>query len=287
MAESDRRAEDPSRRRLLAGAAGAGFALAVRPVSAETITTSAAGLDVADVKIPTSGGDIPAYRAAPAEKKNKPHPLVLVIHEIFGLHEHIRDLCRRLAKQGYYAVAPDLFVRQGDVTKLQDFAEIRKVVDVVPDAQILADLDATVAWAGHEPSVDTNKLAITGFCWGGRVVWLYAAHRKDLKAGAAWYGKLTGPQNHYRPRQPLDVGAELRAPVLGLYGGKDQNIPQTDVEAMKKVLAGGSAAARESEFVVYPQAGHAFNADYRPSYDPQAAADGWKRMLGWFKKHGA
>jgi len=287
MAESDRRAEDLSRRRLLAGAAGAGFALAVRPVSAETITTSAAGLDVADVKIPTAGGEIPTYRAAPAEKKHKPHPLVLVVHEIFGVHEHIRDVCRRLAKQGYYAVAPDLFVRQGDVTKLQGVDEIRKVVDVVPDAEILSDLDATVAWAQHDPSVDASKLAITGFCWGGRVVWLYAAHRKDLKAGVAWYGKLSGDKNHYRPRHALDVGGELNAPVLGLYGGKDTGIPQTDVEAMRKVLAGGSAASRASEFVVYPDAGHAFNADYRPSYDPHAAADGWRRMLGWFKKHGA
>jgi carboxymethylenebutenolidase len=287
MVESDRRAEDPSRRRLLAGAAGAGFALAVRPVSAETITTSAAGLDVADVKIPTSSGEIPAYRAAPAEKKHEPHPLVLVIHEIFGLHEHIRDLCRRLANEGHYAVAPDLFVRQGDVTKLQGFDQIRKVVDIVPDAQILSDLDATVAWAGREQNVDTSKLGITGFCWGGRVVWLYAAHRKDLKAGVAWYGKLSGEKNHYRPRQPLDIGGELNAPVLGLYGGKDKNIPQSDIDAMKKVLAGGSPASRASEFVVYPQAGHAFNADYRPSYDPHAAADGWKRMLGWFKKHGA
>ncbi|HTQ04790.1 MAG TPA: dienelactone hydrolase family protein [Polyangiaceae bacterium] len=287
MADSDARADDPSRRRLLAGAAGAGFALAVQPVSAETITTSAAGLDAADVKIPTSSGDIPAYRAAPAEKKNKPHPLVLVVHEIFGVHEHIRDLCRRLAKQGYYAVAPDLFVRQGDVTKLEGFDQIRKIVDVVPDAQILSDLDATVAWATHQAGADPSKLAITGFCWGGRVVWLYAAHRKDLKAGVAWYGRLSGEQSHYRPRQPLDVGAELNAPVLGLYGGKDQGIPQTDVEAMKKVLAGGNAAARASEFVVYPQAGHAFNADYRPSYDPHAAADGWRRMLAWFKKHGA
>jgi carboxymethylenebutenolidase len=287
MAHSHGRADDPSRRRLLATAAGAGFALAVLPVSAATITTSADGLNVADVKIPTSAGEIPAYRAMPADKSGKHHPLVLVVHEIFGVHEHIRDVCRRLAKQGYCAVAPDLFVRQGDVTKLQGFDEIRKVVDAVPDAQILSDLDATVAWAAHEPAANLGKLLITGFCWGGRVVWLYAAHRKDLKAGVAWYGRLSGDKSDLRPRQPLEVGAELNAAVLGLYGGKDKAIPQADIEAMKKVLASGNLAARASEFVVYPEAGHAFFADYRPSYEPQAAADGWHRMLAWFKKHGA
>jgi carboxymethylenebutenolidase len=279
----ERRVDDPSRRVLLAGAAGAGFALAVRPVAADTITTSADGLSVADVRIPTSSGEIPGYRAMPDDKKK--HPLVLVVHEIFGVHEHIRDVCRRLAKQGFFAVAPNLFERQGDVTKLSEFSQIRKVVDAVPDAQVLSDLDATVRWAEHEPA-DVAKLGITGFCWGGRSVWLYAAHRKDLKAGVAWYGKFTGEKNHLRPRQPLDIGAELNAPVLGLYGGKDQNIPQTDVDAMKKLLGGGNAAARASEIVVYPQAGHAFLADYRPSYEPQAAADGWKRLLAWFKRHG-
>jgi carboxymethylenebutenolidase len=283
--DEQRRAEAPSRRVLLAGAAGAGFALAVRPVAADTITTSAEGLSVADVRIPTDAGDIPAYRAMPADKAPKKHPLVLVVHEIFGLHEHIRDVCRRLAKHGYFAVAPDLFVRQGDVTKLADKNEIRKVVDAAPDAQVLHDLDATVRWAEHEPA-DLSKLAITGFCWGGRIAWLYAAHSKELKAGAAWYGKLSGDRNAARPRQPLDIGAELNAPVLGLYGGKDQSIPQTDVEAMKKLLAQGTPAARASEVVVYPQAGHAFLADYRPSYEPHAAADGWQRLLAWFKRHG-
>ncbi len=283
--EDERRAVDPSRRVLLASAAGAGFALAVRPVAADTITTSSDGLSVADVRIPTSVGEIPAYRAYPVDKTPKKHPLVLVVHEIFGVHEHIRDVCRRLAKQGYFAVAPDLFFRQGDVTKLAGMDEIRKVVNATPDAQVLHDLDATVRWAEHEPA-DLGKLAVTGFCWGGRTVWLYAAHRKDLKTGVAWYGKLTGDKNDLRPRQPLELGAELNAPVLGLYGAKDRSIPQTDVEAMKKLLAGGNKAARASEIVVYPQAGHAFLADYRPSYEPQAAADGWQRMLAWFKRHG-
>jgi carboxymethylenebutenolidase len=283
--EDERRARDPSRRVLLAGAAGAGFALAVRPVAADTITTSAEGLNVADVRIPTSAGEVAAYRAYPADKTSKKHPLLLVVHEIFGLHEHIRDVCRRLAKQGYFAVAPDLFARQGDVTKLASMDDIGKVVKATPDAQVLHDLDATVRWA-EQQAADAEKLGITGFCWGGRTVWLYAAHRKDLKAGVAWYGKLTGDKNDLRPRQPLDLGAELCAPVLGLYGAKDRSIPQTDVEAMKKLLAGGNQAARGSEIVVYPQAGHAFLADYRPSYEPQAAADGWKRMLAWFKRHG-
>jgi carboxymethylenebutenolidase len=278
------RASDPSRRVLLAGAAGVGFALAVRPVSAETITTSADGLSVADVRIPTSAGDIPGYRAMPADKTKK-HPFLLVVHEIFGVHEHIRDVCRRLAKQGFFAVAPDLFTRQGDVTKLSAIDEIRKIVDAAPDAQVLHDLDATVTWAEHEPA-DLGKLGITGFCWGGRITWLYAAHRKDLKAAVAWYGKLSGEKNHVHPRHPLELGADVNAPVLGLYGGKDQAIPLTDVEAMKKVLAQGDAAAKKSEIVVYPQAGHAFCADYRPSYEPHAAADGWQRMLAWFKRHG-
>jgi carboxymethylenebutenolidase len=283
MARSEGLASDPSRRRLLASAAGAGFALAVQPVAADTITTSSDGLVAGDVKIPTRAGEIPGYRAMPKGKAK--HPLVLVVQEIFGVHEHIRDLCRRLAKHGYYAIAPELFYRQGDVAKLGGMDEIKKVVERVPDAQVLADLDATVAFAEHEPA-NPDKLAITGFCWGGRTTWLYAAHRTTLKAGVAWYGRLNGERSDLRPRQPLDVGGALFAPVLGLYGGKDQGIPQTDVEAMKATLAAGNAAARASEFVVYPQAGHAFLADYRPSYEPAAAQDGWKRLLAWLKAHG-
>jgi carboxymethylenebutenolidase len=273
---------------LLAGALGSGFALAVRPVSAETITTPVEGLDAGDVKIPTMSGDIPAYRAAPDEKKRgkKKLPVVLVVQEIFGVHEHIKDLCRRLAKKGYFAIAPDLFYRQGDVSKLPGIPEIRTVVDRVPDAQVLSDLDRAVAFAAGFPFVDATKLAITGFCWGGRIVWLYSAHRPDLKAGVAWYGRLTGEKGDRRPQHPIDVAKALHAPVLGLYGGKDQGIPLASLEDMKKALAGGTKASKASRFQVYPNAGHAFNADYRPSYDAKAATDGWKRMKAWFKANG-
>jgi carboxymethylenebutenolidase len=282
------RAHTASRRELLAGVVGSGFALAVRPVSADTISTSADGLDLADVRIPTSAGDIPAYRAMPVDAGRSPkrRPLVLVVHEIFGVHEHIRDVCRRLAKSGYFALAPDLFTRQGDVTKLASMPEIRAVVDKVPDAQVLSDLDATLAWAAASGHADAEKLGITGFCWGGRVVWLYAAHNLKLKAGIAWYGRLTGEKDAFRPRHPLELAAQLNAPVLGLYGGQDQGIPVSSVEEMKKALVVGSSAAKRSEIRVYPQAGHAFLADYRPSYEPHAAQDGWKRMLGWLKSHG-
>ena len=267
---------------------GGGFALAVRPVSAETISTSASGLEAGDVRIPTSTGDIPAYRAMPAPpgKDAKKYPLVLVVQEIFGVHEHIRDLCRRLAKSGYFAVAPELFVRQGDVSKLPGIPEIRAVVDQVPDAQVLTDLDATVAWAVASGHANAERVAITGFCWGGRIVWLYAAHSTKLKAGVAWYGRLTGESNALRPRHPLELAAQLSAPVLGLYGGQDQGIPLASVDDMRNALQVGSASAKRSDIHVYPQAGHAFLADYRPSYQPEAAADGWKRMLAWLKAHG-
>jgi carboxymethylenebutenolidase len=267
---------------------GGGFALAVRPVSAETITTSASGLESGDVKIPTSTGDLPAYRAMPAatgKTKRKPS-LVLVIQEIFGVHEHIRDVCRRLAQAGYFAVAPELFVRQGDVTKLPGIPEIRAVVDRVPDAQVLTDLDATVAWAAASGQTNVEQLAITGFCWGGRIVWLYAAHSTKLKAGVAWYGRLTGDHDALRPRHPLELAGQLNAPVLGLYGGQDQGIPLTSVDDMRTALKAGSSAAKRSDIHVYPKAGHAFLADYRPSYQPEAAADGWKRLLAWLKAHG-
>lgn len=277
-----------SRRAVLAGAIGGGFALAVQPVCAETITTSADGLDAGDVRVPTSGGELPAYRAMPDAKKRgtKKLPIVLVVQEIFGVHEHIRDVCRRLAKDGYLAIAPELYFRQGDVTKLSDIPQIRAVVDKVPDAQVLADLDATVAFAKGIEGTDATKLAITGFCWGGRITWLYAAHSTVLKAGVAWYGRLVGDKDHRRPRQPLEFAGALNAPVLGLYGGQDQGIPLTTVEDMKKALATGSKASKASRFQVYPKTGHAFLADYRPSYDPAAAADGWKRMRAWFKANG-
>jgi carboxymethylenebutenolidase len=285
---SNGRSNLTTRRHVLAGALGTGFALAVRPVSAETITTPAEGLDVGDVKVPTMSGEIPAYRAMPgSEQRGKKRlPLVLVVHEIFGVHEHIRDVCRRLAKIGYCAIAPELFVRQGDVSKLPGIPEIRAVVDRVPDAQVLTDLDRTVEYARGIPGVDGSKLAITGFCWGGRITWLYSAHRPDLKAGVAWYGRLTGDRDDRHPQHAVDVAKGLHAPMLGLYGGKDDGIPLASIEDMKKTLATGTKPAKASRFQVYPDAGHAFLADYRPSYEPKAAADGWKRMKAWFKANG-
>lgn len=257
-----------------------GFALAVQPVSAETITTDAAGLEAGEFRIPTIDGEIPAYRAQPAS--GGPFPVILVVQEIFGVHEHIKDICRRLAKLGYLAVAPELFFRQGDVSKITDFREIiGRVVAKVPDAQVLQDLDATAAWASKSGG-DPKKLAITGFCWGGRIVWLYAAHNPDLKAGVAWYGRLTSPKTELQPAHPLDVAARLKAPVLGLYGGADSGIPNETVEQMQAAL---KEAGSKSEIVLYPDTPHAFFADYRPSYRREQAEDGWKRLLEWFKKH--
>jgi carboxymethylenebutenolidase len=280
--------DDPSRRQLIAGAVGAGFALAVQPVAATTVLTSGTGLDVADVTIPSDIGPFPAYRAAP-KKHGKKLPVVLVVHEIFGLHEHIKDVCRRLAKLGYFAVAPDLISRWGDVTKLTDNKEIMAVVAKVPDATVMTSLDATAAWAKGTGVADVTRLGVTGFCWGGRIVWLYAANsdaNPKPKAGVAWYGRLTGDKDDRRPGHPLDLAGRLTAPVLGLYGAADQGIPQTSVTAMQAALAAGSPAAKRSEIKVYPGAGHAFFADYRPSYRPEAAADGWTRMLAWFKANG-
>jgi carboxymethylenebutenolidase len=210
-------------------------------------------------------------------------PAVLVVQEIFGVHEHIKDVCRRLAKSGYLAVAPELYARQGDVSRLSEIDEIRKIVARVPDAQVLADLDATVAWIKASGTGHIEKLGITGFCWGGRVVWLYAAHSAQVKAGVAWYGRLVGKANELQPTQPLDIAANLKAPVLGLYGGSDQGIPLETVEQMKQALR---AADSPSTIIVYPDTPHAFYADYRASYRKEAAEDGWSRLLAWFKEHG-
>lgn len=274
--------KEPTRRQVVVTALGTGFALAVQPVTAATITTDDGGLTAGEVSITTKDGNIPAYRAQPAKKKSP--AVVLVVQEIFGVHEHIKDLCRRLGKLGYLAVAPELFARQGDVSKME-MKDIReKVVSKVPDAQVLADLDATVEWATSKKSGgNAAKLAITGFCWGGRQTWLYAAHNPKLKAGVAWYGRLAGDRTPLQAKFPVDVAAELKAPVLGLYGGKDQGIPLTSVEQMRAALA---AAKKPGQIKVYPDAGHAFLADYRPSYQKEAAEDGWKQMLAWFKKHG-
>ena len=270
-----------SRRSFVMTSLAAGFAAAVQPVSAETITTDTSGLVAGEVKIPVKDGEIPAYRARPDKKG--PFPTVLVVQEIFGVHEHIKDLCRRLAKVGYLAIAPALYARHDDVSKLTDIQEILKIVSKVPDAQVLSDLDATVAWAKASGEGETSKLAVTGFCWGGRITWLYTAHSKDVKAGVAWYGRLVGQADELHPKHPVDIAEELNAPVLGLYGGADTGIPLDSVEKMRAAL---KTAGKTAEIEVYPDTPHAFNADYRPSYREKQAKDGWQKMLDWFKKNG-
>lgn len=259
----------------------AGFALAIQPISAQTIITDTKGLVAGEVKIPVEDGSIPAYRAMPATGKN--FPVVLVVHEIFGVHEHIQDICRRFAKLGYLAIAPELFARQGDVSQLRDIPGIRKVVSKVPDAQVISDLDATVAWVAKSAQGNIAKMGITGFCWGGRIVWLYAAHNPKVKAGVAWYGRLVGEYSALTPKQPVDIAAQLKVPVLGLYGGKDNGIPVETVEQMRKALAVGNSG---SKIIVYPNTPHAFFADYRPSYRKEQAEDGWKQLQAWLKQHG-
>ncbi|QNM96136.1 dienelactone hydrolase family protein [Chitinimonas koreensis] len=271
-----------NRREFVVGSLAAGFALAVLPdASAEPIVTDADGLVAGEVRIPVEGGEVAAYRAMPAGKG--PFPIVLVVQEIFGVHEHIRDVCRRLAKQGYLAVATELYARQGDVSKLAEIKDImEKVVSKVPDAQVLDDLDRTAAWAGAHGG-DSDRLAITGFCWGGRITWLYSAHNPRVKAGVAWYGRLVGQPSATTPRHPIDVVDQLKAPVLGLYGDADNGIPNDTVEKMRSAL---KAAGKPSEIVLFHGVGHAFNADYRPSYRRDAALDGWQRMLAWFRRNG-
>ena len=272
-----------TRRQILVTSLAAGFAVAVQPVCAETmITTDTEGLTAGEVRVPVADGEIPAYRAMPA--KGSTFPVVLVVQEIFGVHEHIRDVCRRFAKAGYLAIAPELYARQGDVSKMTDYKQIfAEVVSKVPDEQVMADLDATVAWAAKSSNGDAKRVAITGFCWGGRIVWLYAAHNPQLKAGVAWYGRLTGEKTPLQPEYPLDIVAEIKAPVLGLYGGKDQGIPLEQVEQMRAALV---AAKKPSKIVVFPDAPHGFLADYRPSYKPEEAAAAWKQCLEWFREHG-
>lgn len=274
---------DITRRQFVVTTLSTGFALAVQPVSAQTITTDTEGLVAGEVKIPVRDGEIPAYRAMPATGKS--FPVVLVVQEIFGVHEHIKDICRRFAKLGRLAVAPELYARQGDVSKMTNFQEIiRDVVSKVPDAQVMSDLDAAVAWAQETGKADAAKLGITGFCWGGRIVWLYAAHNPKLKAGVAWYGRLVGQPSDLQPKHPIDLVGSLKAPVLGLYGGSDQGIPNDTVEKMRDAL---KAANSKSEIVLYPDTPHGFNADYRPSYRKEQASDGWRRLQEWFKKYGA
>ena len=272
-----------TRREFVATTLSAGVALAeaVNPLYAQSITTETAGLNAADFKIPVSEGEIPGYRAMPSS--GGPFPVALVACEVFGLQEHIKDICRRFAKQGYLAIAPDFFARYGDVSKLQNLEDLIKIVSKVPDAQIMSDLDAAVEWASKNKG-NAAKLGVTGFCWGGRVTWLYAAHNSKLKAGVAWYGRLVADATALQPKHPIDLIAALKAPVLGLYGGQDQGIPLDTVERMREAL---KKAGNPSEIIVYPDAGHGFFADVRPSYRKEDAQDGWIRLLAWFKKYGA
>ncbi len=277
---------DFSRREFVHGAVGTGFAAAVLPVAAQTVVrTDSAGLVAGEVTIAMGDFKLPAYRAAPAGRTGA--PVVLVVSEIFGVHEHIADVARRFARLGYFAVAPELFVRQGDAGAYGEIGKLMsEVIAKVPDAQVMGDLDAAAAWAGAQ-GADASRLALTGFCWGGRITWLYSAHNPALKAAVAWYGRLVGAPSALTPVHPIDVVGRINAPVLGLYGGQDSGIPQESIERMKKALAGGSAAGQASQFVVYPQAGHAFHADYRPSYRKDAAEDGWQRCTAWLRAHGA
>ena len=272
---------DFTRRGFVVTTLASGFALAVQPVSAETIKTDTEGLEAGEVKIPVKDGELPAYRAAP--KKGENFPVILVVQEIFGVHEHIKDICRRLAKLGYLAIAPELYARQGDVSKLTAFPDILKIVNKVPDAQVMSDLDAATAWAKKSGKGNTDKLGVTGFCWGGRIVWLYAAHNPELKAGVAWYGRIVGKADDLHPKHPIDLAASLKAPVLGLYGGADDGIPNDTVEQMKKAV---KEAKQPSEIVLYPDTHHGFHADYRPTFRQKEAEDGWQKLQEWFKKHG-
>ena len=269
-----------SRRGFVMTSLATGFALSMQPVSAETITTDSAGLVAGEVKVKTADGEMPAYRAMP--DKGGPFPTVLVVQEAWGVHEHIKDVCRRLAKAGYFAISAELWARQGNPAAAKDMDEIRKIMGAVPTAQVMSDLDATVAFAKASGKADTAKLAVTGFCWGGFATWMYAAHNPGLKAAVAWYG--TDRQvTPLTPKNPLDIAAELKAPVLALYGGEDKSIP---LETIEKRQAACKAAGKTCEFKVYPDTPHGFNADYRPTYRAEAAKDGWAKMLDWFKKNG-
>jgi len=281
--------DNVTRRLALFGTAALGstFALAVQPVQAQTmITTPSDGLTAGAVKVKSKDGkEMDAYRAMPASGAG--FGTIVVVQEIFGVHAHIADMCRRFAKAGYYAIAPELYFRQGDPKTITDVQTLLKeIVSKVSDDQVMGDLDSTVAFAKTEGKADTDKLGITGFCWGGRIVWLYDAHNPAVKAGVAWYGPLAGDPTPQKPKNPVDITKELHGPVLGLYGGADTGISQDSVEKMRGALKGGSPAAMKSEIKVYPAAPHAFNADYRPSYRKEAAEDGWKQCLAWFRANG-
>ena len=276
--------EGATRRTALKAAVGVGYAAAAGPLMAQTaIRTPADGLTVGEISYDVGGFKVPAYRAAPAGRAGL--PVVLVVHEIFGVHEYIADTARRFARAGFLAIAPELYARQGDPGSYGELAKLQsEIVSKVPDAQVMADLDGALKWAADNGG-DAGKAGITGFCWGGRITWLYAAHG-PVKAGVAWYGRLVGTPSPLMPRNPIDLAGSLRAPVLGLYGGADTGIPPDTVEKMKAGLAHGTPAAQASRFVVYPEAPHAFHADYRPSYRQGPAEDGWNRALAWVRTHG-
>jgi carboxymethylenebutenolidase len=284
LAESQTRSlwpsEHLSRRAFVMTSLGTGFALAVQPVTAQTIiTTDDAGLVAGEVQVPVADGHMPAYRAYPAHKKHA--PVILVIHEIFGVHEHIKDLCRRLAKQGYYAISSDLYARYGDATKVADIPTLTgTIVSKATNAQVKSDLDATVAFAAGEKA-NTHKLAVTGFCWGGREVWLYTAATPGVKAGAAWYGPLAAAMDG---QTAIAAADRIHGRVMGFYGGQDKGISAESVEQMRDALK--AAGDTKSVINVYPDSPHGFNADYRPSYREADAKDAWAKMLAWFKAHG-
>jgi carboxymethylenebutenolidase len=277
-----------SRRAALGGVTiGTTFALAVQPIQAQTaITTPADGLTAGVVKVKTKDGkEMDAYRAMPASGQG--FGTILVVQEIFGVHAHIADICRRFAKAGYYAIAPELYFRQGDPKTYTEIPKlVSELVSKVPDAQVMGDLDSAVAFAKSEGKADTAKLGITGFCWGGRIVWMYDAHNPDLKAGVAWYGPLVRPGTELQPKNPIDLVKDLKAPVLGLYGGADTGISNDSVEKMRDALKTGSPAAQKSQIELYPDTPHGFNADYRPSFRKDQAEDAWKKALAWFKANG-
>jgi carboxymethylenebutenolidase len=274
-----------TRRTALKAALGVGYAATAMPIMAQTaIKTSSEGLKTGETMFEVNGFKVPAFYAAPAGKTNL--PVILVIQEIFGVHEYIADTARRFAKAGYLAIAPDLYARQGDASKYGEMAKLMaEVVSKVPDAQVMADLDGAVKWAGANGG-DLKKAGVTGFCWGGRITWLYAEQSKNVKAAVAWYGRLVGTPSALSPTNPIDLAANLKAPVLGLYGGQDGGIPVSTVATMQNALSAGNKAAKASQFVLYPDAPHAFHADYRPSYRKEAAEDGFKRALAWFKTNG-
>jgi len=271
-------------RRVFVSTLVAGFTLATGPLNAAMIVTDTEGLDAGEVKIAVADGIIPGYRARPKSRQHV--PVVLVVQEIFGVHEHIRDLCRRLAKVGYYAIAPSLYSREGDPGKY-DMAHVKdlitEIVAKVPDSEVMTDLDSTVAFARGE-GANASRLAITGFCWGGRIVWLYAAHNHGVSAAVAWYGPLAGTPSPLRPKTAIERAGEIKAPILGLYAGQDQSISAADIDAMRSALA--KAGNTKSRIDVFPDAQHGFNADYRPSYNEADAKAGWARMLAWFKANG-